>query len=144
MLSQIRAGLGVGDLYNGDMLYGPLSLAHVSESSIHCTIDYLTDFQGLGYCMFILYPLGSGVVPTFVDSKYPLTAEAALRHLAKLPTGIAFLPPALLEDVVALGSEGIDAMRACKRVIYAGAPLRQSCGDALASQGVPLVTGFGM
>lgn len=94
--------------------------------------------------MFILYPLGSGVVPTFVESKYPLTAEAAVRHLTKIPAGLAFLPPAVVEDIVALGDRGVEALRACKRVIYAGAPLRQSCGDLLVQRGVSLVTGFGM
>lgn len=94
--------------------------------------------------MFIVYPLGSGVVPTFVVTKYPLNAEAVMFHLKRLPQCIAFIPPAILEDVVTLGDPGLDMMAQCKRVIYAGAPLRQSSGDRLVERGTKLITGFGM
>ncbi|KAA1470119.1 acetyl-CoA synthetase-like protein [Dentipellis sp. KUC8613] len=126
LLSGARAGFG--DLYVGDTLYGPLPLGH-----------------GLGYCMYILYPLGSGVVPVFLATKYPLTADSVIRHLKRLPQCIAFLPPAILEDVVAAGDAAMRTLaERTKRMIYAGAPLRKAAGETLVDHGVKLITSYGM
>lgn len=116
-----------GDLYVGDTVYGPLPLAH-----------------GLGAFLYIMWPLGSGVLPTFVSTKSPITRESVVRHLELLEPCIAFLAPAILEEIFLAGESGIRVLSRAKRVMYGGAPLRRSCGDALVSHGVSLITCYGM
>ena len=138
-------GMGVGSRYSGDTIYGPLPIAHVSVS--YDFGDWLTQpsVQGLALCIYILYPLGSGVLPVFVAGRSPLTAPVVLSHLRKLPpSSIILLPPVLLENVVHLGSPALEVLSNCKRVIYAGAPLQSLTAKALLHAGIKLVTGYGM
>ncbi|KIK53523.1 hypothetical protein GYMLUDRAFT_265017 [Collybiopsis luxurians FD-317 M1] len=121
-------GMGVGNKYNGHTIYGPLPIAH-----------------GLALCIYILYPLGSSVLPVFVTGRSPLTAPVVLSHVQKLPSpSMILLPPVLLENVVHLGSSALQVLSNCKRVIYAGAPLQSLTANALLDAGVKLVTGYGM
>lgn len=107
-------------------------------------IDSFLFLQGLGTFIYVMWTIGSWVIPTFLTTKYPLTGEAVLQHIQRLPSCIAFLPPAILESIVLGGDISIAKLASVKRVMFGGAPLRRTYGDTLVKKGVPLVTAYGM
>lgn len=145
----ILAGMrgGTGDLFVRDALYGPLPLFHVSLLSVSL-LSPLTNtasaLQAIGTLLYIHWTLGSALVATFVHTAYPMTGKAVLSHIRRLPGCVALVPAALLEDISVMPPHDIQVLLSAKRVQYGGAPLRQTAGDILVRNKVPLVTNYGM
>ncbi|KAH7929135.1 acetyl-CoA synthetase-like protein [Leucogyrophana mollusca] len=112
--------------YAGSSIYAPLPL-----------------FHGMGLYAFTRWPLGSGVVPTFIEMSGPLDGSALLRHLEHLPGAIAFLAPSVLEEIA--DSPGLDLgpLVAAKRVFFGGAPMNPNAARTLINHGVLLGSAYG-
>ncbi|KAF9007177.1 hypothetical protein BDQ17DRAFT_1351557 [Cyathus striatus] len=95
-------------------------------------------FHGMGIYAFTRWPMRSGLVPAFVDMKQPLNGEALVRHVARLPGAIGFLPPIVLEEVYEGGPSEIVKLKNFKRILAGGAPMNQKAAETLIEHGIPL------
>lgn len=129
--------------YAGASAYAPLPLFHV-RFSLSSLDDLLhQSCQGMGFYAFTRWPMSSGLIPTFVNMKQPLNAQALLRHLKRLPGSISFLPPIVLEEAIRESSLDLSVLASCKRIFFGGAPMNHALAQALIERGVPLVGAFG-
>ncbi|KAF8592220.1 acetyl-CoA synthetase-like protein [Ramaria rubella] len=109
-----------------------------------CTYAPLPLFHGMGFYAFTYWPIGSGLIPTFVTQNRPLNGEDVVRQLPHVPGAIAFLAPALLDDIVDAGDTKIASLTSAQRVFYGGAPLKEFTGNSLVSKGVSVANAYGM
>ncbi|KAF8589651.1 acetyl-CoA synthetase-like protein [Ramaria rubella] len=109
-----------------------------------CAYAPLPLFHGMGFYAFTNWPIGSGLIPTFVTQNRPLSAEDVVRQLPRFPGAIAFLSPSLLDEIVNTGDAKIASLASAQRVFYGGAPLKECTGNSLVSKGVPLANAYGM
>ncbi|KAJ3561651.1 hypothetical protein NP233_g10063 [Leucocoprinus birnbaumii] len=100
-------------------------------------------FHGIGIYCFTRWPMGAGHIPTFINTKLPLTSTSMLRHLRRLPGALCFLAPMLLEDALREPPEDYGVLKTTRRIFYGGAPLDKAAGKQLIEMGAPLVQLFG-
>ncbi len=92
---------------------------------------------------FTRWPIGAGHIPTFINTKFPLSSTTLLQHLNRLPCAWCFLVPMLLEDLLREPLEARQVLKTTCRIYYGGAPLGKQAGEQLVKMGVPIVCLYG-
>lgn len=77
------------------------------------------------------------------DSRLPLTAGYITKVIETTHPDVLHVVPYILE-LLALAHEGLDALKQCKRVVFAGGSFSDDLGHKLVEQGVNLETMWGM
>lgn len=100
-------------------------------------------FHSIGIYCFTRWPMASGHIPTFINTKQPLTGTSFLRHLRRLPNAICFLAPMLVEDALRESPEEYEILKTTRRIFCGGAPLSKATGKQLIEMGVPAIQVYG-
>jgi len=100
----------------------------------------------MGIICYGMFVLAHAHLITFVSSPSPKPASAAaiLQYLSFLPGSVIFLPPSILEELHSLGREAVKtAVEGTRLILYGGAPLNVSVGNALSGAGLRFSTAYG-
>ncbi|KAJ3573323.1 hypothetical protein NP233_g2511 [Leucocoprinus birnbaumii] len=100
-------------------------------------------FHGIGLFCFTRWPIAAGHIPTFINTRLPLTSASLLRHLKRFPGALCFLVPNLLEDSLREPPEDFAVLKTVKSILFGGAPLDKATCKELVERGAPLVQQYG-
>ncbi|KAF9445030.1 hypothetical protein P691DRAFT_806313 [Macrolepiota fuliginosa MF-IS2] len=100
-------------------------------------------FHGMGWYGFTRWPISAGHIPTFINTKFPLTGGSLLSHIKRLPGALLFVAPMLLEDALREPPEAHEILKTTQRIFYGGAPMDKQAARQLLEMGAPLVCLYG-